>query len=235
MLAPIAPTGTSSRLATYGLLGHIGRYGNAAWPAADALQIYRCSYGSETEYQDLAFSGRPIWLQWNRDIANTPASELPKGLTPTTQVFSPCGFLRMADGPELSAYDRDCLEQLEKAGLRGFQHVIHGAEDMKRLVETERCEPGGNWASKTNIFSHVQQGRLNGYLDTSAGFTYADKACAYARHLCERQGVKFVLGSQRGRLKNLVTTGSGEARKIIGIVTEDGEKHKADVVVVACE
>lgn len=141
----------------------------------------------------------------------------------------------MADGPELSAYDRECLEQLEKAGLRGFQHVIHDAGDMKRLVETERCEPGWNWASKAKLFSHAQQGQLNGYLDTSAGFTYADKACAYTRHLCERQGVKFVLGSPRGRLKNLVTTGSGEARKIIGIATEDGEKHKADVVVVACK
>lgn len=141
----------------------------------------------------------------------------------------------MADGPDLGAYDQECLEQLEKAGLRGFQHVIHDAADMKRLAETERCEPGWNWASKTKLFSHVQQGRLNGYLDTSAGLTYADKACAWARHLCEIQSVKFILGSERGRLKSLVTTGSGEARKVVGITTEDGEKHKADVVVVACE
>lgn len=141
----------------------------------------------------------------------------------------------MADGPDLSAYDRDCLEQLEKAGLRGFQHVLHDPKDMKRLVDTDLCEPGWNWASKTKLFSHVQQGRLSGYLDTSAGFTYADKACAWARHLCERQGVKFVLDSERGRLKNLVMTGSGEARKVAGIITRDGEKHKADVVVVACE
>ena len=141
----------------------------------------------------------------------------------------------MADGPNLSAYDRECLEQLDKAGLRGFQHVIHDAEDMKRLAETERREPGGNWARKTKLFSHVQQGQLNGYLDTSAGFTYADKACVWARHLCERQGVKFVLGSERGRLKDLVTTGSGPAREVVGITTEDGEQHRADVVVVACE
>lgn len=92
--------------------------------SADVNKIYRCSYGSETEYQDLAFAGRPIWEEWNRTIASTPANDLPKGLTPDTDLFVPCGFLRLSNGEELSTYDKECLMYLEKAGLRHHQHVL---------------------------------------------------------------------------------------------------------------
>ena len=87
--------------------------------------------GNEVEYQDLAFSGRPIWLEWNDTIASTPAEKLPHGLTPETKVFVPNGFLRLSNGPKLSEYDQMCLAELEKAGLRHHQHVIVG--DSHRL------------------------------------------------------------------------------------------------------
>lgn len=81
--------------------------------------------GKETEYQDLAFSGRPIWLEWNKTIASTPADRLPRGLTPDTKVFEPNGFLRLSEG-EFSEYDLESMREAEKGGIRHFQHIIVG-------------------------------------------------------------------------------------------------------------
>ena len=148
--------------------------------------------GNETEYQDLAFSGRPIWLEWNDIIASTPAEQLPRGLTPDTKLLVPCGYLRLANGPELSAYDHKCLDELEKVGLRHYQHRIVSRSDsarrligflgfqkdqgdMERLREKEAVDPGANWETKVDVFEHFQGGRLDGFLDTSAGLTYSDK------------------------------------------------------------
>jgi sarcosine oxidase / L-pipecolate oxidase len=98
-------------------------------------KIYRCSYGKETEYQDLAFSGRPIWLEWNDTIASIPANELPKGITPDTKLFVPCGWLRLSSGSELSQYDKECLAELEKAGLSHWQHVLVRVEIKLRSLK----------------------------------------------------------------------------------------------------
>ncbi len=57
----------------------------------------------------------------------------------------------------------------------------------------------------------------------------------YARHLCEKAGVKFVLGKPHGELEQLITEQSGSSKKVTGIRTRDGQSHSADLVVVACE
>jgi len=56
-------------------------------------------------------------------IASTPAGDLPKGLTPDSKLFVDCGLLRFSMEPELSEYEKDCLFELEKAGLRHWNHV----------------------------------------------------------------------------------------------------------------
>lgn len=202
--------------------------------SADVNKIYRCSYGHETEYQDLAFSGRPIWLDWNAQIAASKAEDLPKGLTPETKLFEPCGFLRLANGPKLSAYDQDCLDYLEKAGLRHHQHVLTDSKDMQLLAEKQKAEPSSHWDSRIKAFSQFKDGSLDGFIDTSAGLTYADKSCAWARYLCEKQGVKFFLGPEKGKLDDVIVEEVGGEKKVTGLKTVDGVKHKADVVVVAC-
>lgn len=92
--------------------------------------------GSETEYQNLAYSGRPIWLEWNDTIAKTPANKLPPGITPDTKLFVPCGLLRVTtkDDHQLSDYDTTCLEALEKAGLRHHMHVLVSLAPVTRCV-----------------------------------------------------------------------------------------------------
>ncbi|ODN79263.1 hypothetical protein L202_03277 [Cryptococcus amylolentus CBS 6039] len=201
---------------------HLNAYnpaGGCDAASADVNKIYRCSYGKETEYQDLAFSGRPIWLAWNAQLASTPAHLLPPGLSPSDKLFVPSGFLRISDGEGLSAYDADCLEALKEAGLRGHQHV-----SVSVFCSVGRCG-----------FGKVPY-PLATTLDTSAGFTYADKSCAWARFLAEQAGVKFVLGPEEGKFDELLfgEPSAGGEKKVRGLKTVDGNEHLADVVIVAC-
>lgn len=46
---------------------------------------------------------------------------------------------------------------------------------MKRLSQKEAEDPKTNWTEKVKTFSRFQGGKLDGFFDTSAGFTYADK------------------------------------------------------------
>ena len=80
--------------------------------------------GNEVEYQDMAYASRSCWLEWNKSLAETPESLLPAGFDRQTTLFVPCGFLRWSDGSILSGYDIDCLEELDKAGLRSHQNHI---------------------------------------------------------------------------------------------------------------
>lgn len=61
------------------------------------------------------------------------------------------------------------------------------------------------------------------------------QACVYARHLCKKAGVKFILGRPRGELENLIIEKSDQNKRVKGIKTRDGQSHLADLVVVACE
>ncbi len=85
------------------------------------------SSGKEVEYQDMAYASRSDWLEWNQAVADTQEHELPVGFDRDTTLFVPCGFMRVSSGTVLSAYDVDCLYELEKAGLREHQnHIVSG-------------------------------------------------------------------------------------------------------------
>lgn len=75
-------------------------------------------------------------------ITSTPASELPEGLTPDTKIFVPCGFLRFSKESELSQYDKDGLMELEKAGLRHWQHVIVSNLDLGERLSAKPISRG---------------------------------------------------------------------------------------------
>lgn len=46
---------------------------------------------------------------------------------------------------------------------------------MRRLSQKEAESPETNWMEKVEMFSRFQGGKVDGFFDTSAGFTYADK------------------------------------------------------------
>ena len=103
---------------------------------------------------------------------------------------------------------------------------------MNRLKQKEGVDRSA-WSKRADVLSHVQNGQLDGFFDTSAGFTYADKACTWARHLAERAGVKFVLGPEIGKLDELLIAFEGGKKLVTGLRTIDGKEHTANVVVVA--
>lgn len=60
---------------------------------------------------------------------------------------------------------------------------------------------------------------------------YASRCCLYAKYLCTKLGVRFILGGQKGTFKKYKTDETGKI--INGIVTEDGLSHDANLVVVS--
>ena len=111
---------------------------------------------------------------------------------------------------------------------------------MERLKQYSclPSEKGMNYARKLNFF-HSAIGQEIGsqqerFLDTSAGFTRADQACAYALRLAEEAGVKFVWG-EKGRLERMVIDAAEDGTKVVrGTVMADGTTHEGDLVIVAC-
>ena len=63
--------------------------------------IFRANSNLIISSQDLALEARDIWLEWNRAIKETPASDLPTPLSPEDELLTLCGVYHMADGPEM--------------------------------------------------------------------------------------------------------------------------------------
>lgn len=111
-----------------------------------------------------------------------------------------------------------------------------------------------NWVEKLHVVDTVNNGDTNGFLDIRGGITIADKvkapshkislsgnsvliiylqACVYARFLCEKAGVQFVLGDPKGKFVNFITETNGTEKKVKGIKTADGLRHLGDLVIAA--
>ncbi|KAJ5178948.1 hypothetical protein N7492_002158 [Penicillium capsulatum] len=199
--------------------------------SADINKIFRATYGAQSHSQDLALEARDIWLDWNEAIKNTPVSELPKPLSPEDELLTLCGVYHMADGPKMIDRYVENLRVMEDTApsFRDLQFIKNSARDEQRAKAL-----GTEWGKKYHLFDQFRGGRTNGFLDAGSGITLADKACVYARHLCEKAGVKFILGRPHGELENLIIDKSGAEKRVTGIQTRDGRRHSADLVVVAC-
>ncbi|KAL4916508.1 FAD dependent oxidoreductase [Aspergillus aurantiobrunneus] len=200
--------------------------------SADINKIFRATYGSQDHSQDLAFEARDIWLQWNKEIRESDPAALPQPLTPDDELLTVCGVYHLADGPKMIDRYVENLHAMETTAPKGFRNLQFAKgspEDEERARKL-----GPDWAKKYRLFDHFKNGATNGFLDAGSGITLADKACVYARHLCEKAGVTFVLGKPHGELDALITDKSGPSKKVTGIRTRDGRTHSADLVIVAC-
>ncbi|KAJ5569878.1 uncharacterized protein N7459_009308 [Penicillium hispanicum] len=199
--------------------------------SADINKIFRATYGKQNHSQDLALEARDIWLEWNRAIQASHPSELPHPLSPEDELLTLCGVFHLADGPEMVDRYVENLRVMEETApaFRDLQFVKNSSTDEKRADAL-----GPEWGKKYHLFDGFRNGLTNGFLDAGSGITLADKACVYARHLCEKAGVKFVLGRPQGELDNLIVDQSGSSKRITGIKTRDGLSHSADLVIVAC-
>ncbi|KAJ6171845.1 hypothetical protein N7470_000912 [Penicillium chermesinum] len=204
---------------------------NCDGASADINKIFRATYGQQTHSQDLALEARNIWLQWNKEIRQSSPSELPEPLTPQDQLLHLCGVYHLADGPEMIDRYVENLKIMKDTApsFRDLQFVKDSPEDEKRAADL-----GPEWAKKHHLFDHFRNNRTNGFLDAGSGVTLADKACVYARHLCLKAGVKFVLGRPKGELERLLIDQSSQGKRVQGIQTRDGQSHFADIIIVAC-
>ncbi|KAJ5095638.1 hypothetical protein NUU61_004994 [Penicillium alfredii] len=199
--------------------------------SADINKIFRATYGTREHSQDLAQEARDIWMEWNKAIKESRPSDLPQPLTPEDELLKMCGVYHMADGPEMVDRYVETLRVMEETApkFRDLQFIKGSAKDEQRAKAL-----GPEWEKKYHLFDKFRGGRTNGFLDAGSGVNLADKACVYARHLCEKAGVKFVLGQPQGELDQLIVSKSGSSKRVAGIRTRDGLSHLADLVVVAC-
>ncbi|TPX13733.1 uncharacterized protein E0L32_005936 [Thyridium curvatum] len=198
--------------------------------SADINKVFRMAYAERQDYQDLAIEARNYWLSWNKAVAELDASSLPEGLTPEDKLFLECGSYFLAEGPTLRDYYAESLETMGKTApeFRKMQFVKGNAEDERRL---QKIDP--KWVEKLHIIDKINDGNTNGFLDIQGGVTIADKSCVYARYLCGKAGVKFVLGDPVGKLSSLITENNGREKRVAGIKTCDGLRHFGDLVIVA--
>ncbi|KAL9110786.1 MAG: hypothetical protein Q9227_004778 [Pyrenula ochraceoflavens] len=87
-------------------------------------------------------------------------------------------------------------------------------------------------------FSEGSLTGFSGYLNRLAGYAHSSDAMRGVwAHLAGR-GVRFVLGSERGKVRELLYSGGsteevGQGRRCVGVRTADGRTHRAEKVIVA--
>lgn len=190
--------------------------------SCDENKILRASYGDAKLYQDLAFKAMPEWQRWNEMLSKTPAIDLPPGLSPDVLLWNNCGFLRLTE---------DGLDESEIRTQKNFpsdiKHTQYRVSDPGRRRD---AQSDGIPASKLDPFHRIDRGlSTDGVLDMTAGFVLASRACAFALHLCRELGLHAHLGPGHG-LKSIIKQNS----KATGIITNDGQQHKGDVIIIAC-
>ncbi|KAK0206981.1 FAD dependent oxidoreductase [Desarmillaria ectypa] len=187
-------------------------------PSADVNKVFRCWYGKETEYQHLAFAAREEWFRWNKDLAATPAEDLPPSLTPNTKLLYLSGVLRLpsTESSPITQFDQDSLATLTPE-QRSHTYILSEGGDLGGESRRVRAV---NWNG-------------DGLLDVNGGFTRADKACAYAKYLAGKAGVKFILGPEKGKVVKIVTENRDGQKKVTGVRTKDGIVHTGDLIIVA--
>ncbi|KAI1373123.1 FAD dependent oxidoreductase [Hypoxylon crocopeplum] len=191
--------------------------------SADLNKIIRFSYGAEIEYQRLATEAAKLWDGWNREIAAEPADELPERLRDgDRQLWWNAGWLRMSSEPELGVWELESLKNMEREGVREFQFRTDDDADVARAKER-------GWAHKLDPCRRQERfGTNSAVLDSSAGFVYAYKSCAWAQYLAGKAGVKMILDPVRGKVLDIT---SKDGHPVV--CTADGLEHSADLVVVA--
>ncbi|OTA96211.1 hypothetical protein M434DRAFT_393066 [Hypoxylon sp. CO27-5] len=191
--------------------------------SADLNKIIRFSYGDEIEYQRLATEAARMWEEWNRDIAEAPADELPERLrNGDRKLWWNAGLLRMSSESKLGDFEIATLENMKREGIRELQFRTDDDADIARAKER-------GWAHKLDPCRRQERfGTHKAVLDSAAGFVYAYKSCAWAQHLARKAGVKFVLDPVRGKVVDITNK---DGHPIVH--TADGIEHSADLVVVA--
>ncbi|OSX59279.1 hypothetical protein POSPLADRAFT_1183975 [Postia placenta MAD-698-R-SB12] len=186
--------------------------------SVDENKVFRASYGDELYYQRLAYEAREIWKEWNKELGAGK------------ELFVESGMLRVQHSTYLDDLELQTLANMTKEGLRDTQYIVSDEEDVRR------AEKNG-WAHKLLKFpvpGTDGKETFEAVLDTTAGYVFPSKACAYIAGKLRKSGTQFVEGPEKGVFASLLVEGSDDSKRAIGIVTKDGKEHSADLVIMAC-
>jgi sarcosine oxidase/L-pipecolate oxidase len=92
----------------------------------------RLTLPSRGSYQDLALRCLPLWRSWTQSLHASDPTLLPPGLSPTDEILSESGFMRVGQGKSMSPFHQSCLDAVEADGRRERVFVLvstSGAED----------------------------------------------------------------------------------------------------------
>lgn len=188
--------------------------------SGDINKIFRAQYAEKIHYQKLAFQAFEIWQQWNRELPLVPPEEAKKYTD--LRILDMCSMLRLDD--QLGHEEIASRENFRNEGLLSLRYDINSGADVKRA---RACGMGNKMQFALDLKEKIPE--MEGVLDSTSGVLYASRACQYAKYLCTKMGVKFHLGGSKGTFKEFILEGS----EVKGIITEDGEKHQADLVVIS--
>ncbi|KAI8965193.1 nucleotide-binding domain-containing protein [Daldinia sp. FL1419] len=119
-------------------------------------------------------------------------------------IFVNCGMLRVQHFDHLGALEKETLANMQQEGLHDTQFIKSIPADRDRAQHTHQT--------------------FEAVLDSLVGYTKSSEACAYFQKAAEAEGVKFHFGHEEGRFYSI---------RVIGLKTNNGVFHKADVVVIA--
>ncbi|KAM6526576.1 hypothetical protein FSOLCH5_002673 [Fusarium solani] len=180
--------------------------------SSDSHKVIRSAYGDSAILQDLANRAIDKWKQWNKESGQ--------------ELFLNTGWARLTDIGRPQDVDIETFKTMSEAGLGHTQYFLHSDQDLKR------AEADGWGGARLDQFQRRSRGlALDGVFDSNAGLANADLACKYALDLIEQGGAKTYFGD-KGELSSLIRDDKDD-RRVVGIVTKDGNRHFADLVIVA--
>ncbi|KAJ9634190.1 hypothetical protein H2199_009074 [Coniosporium tulheliwenetii] len=74
---------------------------------------------------------------------------------------------------------------------------------------------------------------FKGYFNRLAGYGHSSNALKGVAEYLASQGVRFLLGEQKGKVTELLYRGNGKTRRCVGVRTADGKAHQAAKVICA--
>ncbi|RUP50866.1 organic solute transporter Ostalpha-domain-containing protein [Jimgerdemannia flammicorona] len=211
--------GLSTALALVGRGYHVTVFDRLSIPAIDAAstdinKAVRSDYGRDILYQRLADRAILRWHEWNAEYAKLPNTASGRHL------FYPHGVLHISRLPQgFPTYLADNVQSITSGGHGDALILFDSHEEV---------------AARYPAFAGSQLPITKAYINMRAGWCDSSRAIAFAYGRAREAGVRFVVGGEKGTLERVwEEEKEGGGKKAVGIVTKDGEKHRADLVVMA--
>ncbi|KAJ1532399.1 hypothetical protein HK096_006989, partial [Nowakowskiella sp. JEL0078] len=184
--------------------------------STDINKVIRPDYGNDEEYTDLMLSALPIWHKWQTESSKLFNDDVP--------LFDQCGGVFFTSNvSELT--DETFPEAASIKTLRARAKLLGFQEDPATLYLDSSV-----LVEKYPALSGLTKKYPQAYVSNFTGWANSSRTNEYACKVAEKLGVKFVFGNA-GIFKELIKDNS--TMKVNGFVTLDGQKHLADITVLA--